>query len=281
MLRTQRLRTALRGRVMSHLALDVSMAHRRRPPLKRVDNRLILPGVVAGLVRNALPSGARRRLLKNLWIELKRFGAPGVRNVELSRIRGIEGIRVEGAVARHEPLVLSALSQLLECERIFELGTYRGDTTWLLAHNLPTARIYTLDFASRQDAARAELELTDWADYFTTWERGTRFSDTPEARRITQLYGDSATFDFSPYHGSIDLVFVDASHSYSYVKSDTEAAFRMLSELGTIVWDDYTHYSGVYAYLNDLAPSLDRPIFHILGTRLALYSRWQVVVPRE
>ena len=68
-------------------------------------------------------------------------------------------------------------------------------------------------------------------------------------------------------------MYVDASHSYSYVKSDTEAALSMLSASGTIVWDDYTHYPGIYAYLNELAPTLDRPIFHVLGTRLAVHSR--------
>lgn len=265
------------------MALHVSSTDGRLGRDKRVDDRPILPGVLAGVIRNALarPGHLRRGLLKNLWIELKRFGAGYVRNVELARIRGIQGIRVEGPVARHEPLVLSALSQVLECERIFEFGTSQGDTTWLLAHNLPSARIYTLDLARPEDAACAELELADRAEYFNTWECRTRFSGTPEASGITQLHGDSATFDFSPYRGNIDLVLVDASDSYSYVKLDTEAALGMLSDLGTIVWHDYTNYSGIYAYLNELAPSLDRPIFHILDTSLALYSRWQVVVPDE
>jgi hypothetical protein len=52
----------------------------------------------------------------------------------------------------------------------------------------------------------------------------------------------------------------------------------MLTRFGTIVWDDYTYYSGIYAYLNELAPTLDAPIYHILGTRLAVYSRWPIVV---
>ena len=54
-----------------------------------------------------------------------------------------------------------------------------------------------------------------------------------------------------------------------------------LSELGTIVWDDYTHSAGAYAYLNTLAPALDRPVFHLLGTRLAVYSRWDIVLPDD
>jgi hypothetical protein len=57
------------------------------------------------------------------------------------------------------------------------------------------------------------------------------------------------------------------------VKSDTEAALMMLSPEGTIVWDDYTHYPGIYRYLNDLSPRLDRPVVHILETRLAICTR--------
>jgi hypothetical protein len=66
--------------------------------------------------------------------------------------------------------------------------------------------------------------------------------NTLEQSRITQLYGDSDTFDYSPYCNCMDLIFVDASHSYSYMKSDSENAFKIPSRNGTIVWDDYTYY---------------------------------------
>jgi predicted O-methyltransferase YrrM len=182
-------------------------------------------------------------------------------------------VHVEGTVLRRSPLVLCALAALLDPATIFEFGTYHGDTSWLLAHNLPNARVFTLDLGGPDAAYSAQLELTDIDEYFPQWDRGTRFHGTREGERITQLTGDSATFDFAPYFGTVDLAYVDASHSYSYVRSDTEAALAMLSPSGTIIWDDYTHYSGIYAYLNELAPTLDRPIFHLLDTRLAVYSR--------
>lgn len=247
--------------------------------VRRVTNRDIIPAVVGGTLRRLLrdPTRVRRDLLRDLWIDLKRYSASQVRNIPLERIRGIDTISVEGAVAQPERLVVCALAKLLECERLFEFGTFRGETTWLLAHNLSGARVFTLDLASADLASRAQLELTD-PEYFVDWERGTRFRGTPEAARITQLVGDSAALDVRPYRGNIDLVYVDASHSYSYVRADTETALAMLTRFGTIVWDDYTFYSGIYAYLNELAPKLDAPIYHILGTRLAVYSRWPIVV---
>jgi predicted O-methyltransferase YrrM len=262
---------------VSGAAVVRNLAPRRR--IRRVSNWDILPLVLGSAVRRAVADPGRFRAgpLKHLWIELKRFGAPHVVDVELSRIDGIERVQVDGRVLRHSPLVLGALAVLLECETIFEFGTYRGDTTHLLAHNLPKSRVFTLDLPGPDAIPSAQLELTDHDEYFRDWDRGVRFRGTPEADRITQLVGDSATFDFSPYRGTIDLVYVDASHSYSYVRSDTEAALTMLSASGTIVWDDYTHYPGIYAYLNELASVLDRPILHVLGTRLAVYSRRDLV----
>ena len=248
---------------------------RESDAIQRVRNRDILPAVIRDAIARAAadPRGARTRLLKSLWIELKRFSAPHIVNVELSQIAGLDKVTVDGHVMRHSPLVLCALAQLLACRSIFEIGTFRGDTSWLFAHNLPLARIFTLDLAGPESARDVRLEITDVDEYFDTWERGARFRDTPEALRITPLTGDSATFDFSPYRGAMDLVYIDASHSYSYVKADTEAALAMLSPTGTIVWDDYTYYPGIYAYLNEIAPTLDRPIYHLLDTRLAVHTR--------
>jgi predicted O-methyltransferase YrrM len=247
------------------------------PPrrVRRVGNWSIVPSVLGDALAHAVadPRRLRRQLLKRVWIDLKRFAAPHVTNIDVASISGIDRVLVAGPVLRRSPLVLCALAALLEPTTIFEFGTYHGDTSWLLARNVPKARIYTLDLGGPDAARRAQLELTDMDEYFHDWDRGVRFHGTPEGERITQLTGDSATFDFAPYRGTIDLAYVDASHSYSYVRSDTEAALAMLSPSGTIVWDDYTHYSGIYAYLNELAPVLDGPVFHILDTRLAVYSR--------
>jgi len=251
----------------------------RAPQIRRVRNRHIVRNVIAGVFQNAFDAdhAVRRSLFKQMWIELKRYGARGVRNIEIADITGLHDVTVDGPIWRHDPLVLSALSIVLRCENVFEFGTYLGDTTWLLAHNLPNARISTLDLPARRAADSVVLELTDRDELFQRWDRGARLAGTPEEERVTLLRGDSATFDFSPYSGSMDLVYIDASHSYSYVASDTDAAFGMLSELGTIVWDDYTYYPGIYAYLNEIAPALDRPIYHIVGTRLALYTRRDIV----
>jgi predicted O-methyltransferase YrrM len=224
----------------------------------------LAPGVLAGVIRNSFADArARGGLLRSLWVEVKRFGARNVRTIELSRLRGIDQIYVDGPVIRHSMLVLSALAALLECETIFEFGSVDALTPALLAHNLAKVRIYSFDRPS---------ETRSWQ------ARASRDSPDP---KITRLSGDSATFDFSPYSGKVDLVHIDAGDRPASLVADTEAAFGMLSELGSIVWYGFTYHPALYAFLERLAPSLDRPIHHLAGTRLALYSRWDVVVPDE
>ena len=230
-----------------------------------VRDRQLAPGIVAGVIRNSIagPDELRARVLCDLWTELKRFGASGVRNIPLSRIRGIDKVRVDGPVVQRGPLVVSALAALLECERIFALGTALDDTCLLLAHNLPSVRIYHLGRPG------------------STQQAGIHLIEPAEAVRITRLVGDLDTFDVSAYSGRMDLVHIDASDAGGDIRSQTDAAFGLLSELGSIVWDNYPQSASAYAYLNELAPTLDGPVFHILGTRLALYSRWDIVRPSD
>ena len=54
-----------------------------------------------------------------------------------------------------------------------------------------------------------------------------------------QILLDSANVDFEPFRGKVDFVFIDADHGMSYVKSDSDNAFSMLSPQGVVLWHDY------------------------------------------
>jgi hypothetical protein len=244
---------------VSSRAPTVASRGRRTPSISEGE---IARGVVAAVLRKSLARGQlRSQLLGYLWTELKLFGASNVENVPVSRIRGINDVRVQGTVLRHGLLVLCALASLLECERIFTFAA--GLDATALASNLPDLRIFRLAPPAPEPLARVHQV------------------ETPGAHGVTRLVGDPDTFDFSPYSGAIDLVHIDAAEADGDIRSRTDAAFSLLSELGSIVWDNYPHSAGAYGYLNHLAPTLDRPIFHIVGTRLALYSRWDIVRPDD
>ena len=233
--------------------------------------RDVLLPALRGAARGALERRGelRYRFARDLWTLLKRFGAEHVRNVEIRDVPALDGAVAEAFVDDRTRGVLAALCRALDCRTVFEIGTAAGRTTWSIARTCPEAKVWTLDLP----AADPSLDVLDYDRPFMLGDarRGNAFRGTPEEERIEQLLGDSATFDFSPWEGRIDLVFVDGAHSLSYVRNDTEAAFRMLSERGTIVWDDYPHFPGVYGYLNELART--EPVHHLFDTRLAVLSR--------
>lgn len=160
----------------------------------------------------------------------------------------------DGNVTLHELLVIAQLVAARDPAAIFEIGTFDGRTTLALAAN-SSGRVFTLDLpADEAGTTRLALDPGDVA-YIAKPRSGERFLRRPEARRITQLFGDSATFDFSSWHGSIDLVFIDGAHSREYVLSDTERALRLLRPTGGVVlWHDYdASFSGVTEALHELA----------------------------
>lgn len=160
----------------------------------------------------------------------------------------------DGNITLQELAVIAALVRQHAPRTIFEIGTFEGRTTLNMAINsAPETRILTLDLP------KAQLDFTKL--HITTGDRvfidkpksGERFENFESPHKITQLYGDSATFDFSPYFGAIDLVFVDGSHAYDYVRSDTEIALKLLRDgHGAILWHDYTAWVGVTKALNEL-----------------------------
>ena len=244
-------------------------------------NSRILAPTLRGVARNVVRhrSELRHHVVRDAWTIVKRFGAETVINIEKREIPWLLETTVEGYLDDNQRLILAALAQATRSKTFFEIGTNRGRTTWTVARNNPGLSAFTLDVSPRDGSEAMTFEL-DSADH--TWlgaggACGDAFRGTPEGDRITQLWGDSATFDFSPFEGRMDLVYVDGAHTYDYVRSDTAAALRMLRPAGTIVWDDYTIGPFVYQYITELASTVDRPIYHIFGTRMAIYSRQEIV----
>lgn len=162
----------------------------------------------------------------------------------------------DGNVSPLELMVISAMVGKHGKTACFEIGTFDGRTALNLAANTPDAcRIYTLDLPPA-DLQKTSLDVARGDEKFILKETsGARFAGRPEAMRITQLWGDSATFDYKPYAGKMDLVFVDGAHSYEYVKKDTETALRLLKpEGGVILWHDYgsPYWKGLTRAINEL-----------------------------
>jgi len=154
---------------------------------------------------------------------------------------------------------------------VFEIGTYRGGTTLQLGAN-SRAEVYTLDLPRGGRPNHAVPIMQDPESDVYPDQPGERFHKTPYADRIQQLFGDSLTYDFTPFYGEVDLVFVDGCHHYKFVLSDSHNALRMMSPEGIVVWHDYAPYApGVVKVLNDLGKTI--PLKHVAGTSLVIHQQ--------
>ena len=173
---------------------------------------------------------------------------------------------LSGATMPIDIALLRALAQRYGVHDYFEIGTWRGESVANIAAVAPHCVTFNLP-------KEAILELTHnplYADLHSFFSKN--------LEQVEQVYGDSQTFDFEPYIGKFDMVFVDGDHHYESVRKDTETAFNLLKgEQGIVVWHDYgldpeTIRWDVMGAILDGAPAEKRKhIYHVSNTLCAVY----------
>ncbi|HEU4723379.1 MAG TPA: class I SAM-dependent methyltransferase [Gemmatimonadaceae bacterium] len=184
---------------------------------------------------------------------------------------------VDGGTSDAEAWILAVLAK--RARRMFEFGTCTGKTAYLWARNSPPdARVVTVTLAPDHLGDYTREASDDPADVEFALKESSHteflYSDSPVASKVEQLFADSKALDVSPWAGSCDLVFVDGSHAYSYVVSDSAKALELVAPGGLVLWHDYAgprHAAGVYRALNELAQRL--PLVRLEGTTLVAYRR--------
>jgi predicted O-methyltransferase YrrM len=137
-----------------------------------------------------------------------------------------------------ETFLLLAAAKLVNAKRVFEFGTFKGATTLNLALNLPGAEIFTFDLAPclagsvKQDYYHAAISRQHFEQQTMEFDR------VQHGAQIHRIEDESLRFDSSPYHGSMDLVFVDGGHDRATLDADTRNAFLMAPH-GCVAWHDY------------------------------------------
>ena len=206
--------------------------------------------------------------------------SPGWRAMEKEKIfAAVNYVNMDKTVMRPvEVQVLAALTRHVDPQAVFEIGTYSGFTALHFAHNTGAqAKIYTLDLPPDYlpPSTRGKLTYDDRLVLELSRKNicNRVYRGEPLENKIVELFGDSMTFDYTPYLGGMDLVFIDGNHSYEYVRSDTENALRLLSSRGVIIWHDFDYiiHRDVFKYLNQL--SRERRIYAIRDTRYAIFGR--------
>jgi predicted O-methyltransferase YrrM len=171
-------------------------------------------------------------------------------------------------------VLAQAAANVAPGREVIEIGTFDGRTTINLALNAPQSPVFTLDLPA-DHPTRFALAAGE-AQYVDKPAPGARFrqdgASVPDAaQRITQLFGDSATFDWLPHWGRAGLVFVDGSHAYDYVRADTATAMRLVAPGAVVLWHDYGVWDGVTNALEEIEAAQRLGLRHIRGTSLVVW----------
>ena len=174
---------------------------------------------------------------------------------------------LEGGSSTIDLALLKALARRYERCRYFEIGSWRGESI----ANVASVAHECISLSLSDE----EMRQAGWTDPYVATAK---FFSRP-LKNVVHIGHDSKTFDYTPYLGTCDLVFIDGDHSYDGVRSDTANAFRLLrDDRSVIVWHDYMRTSeedvlwGVVAGLLDGAPaSARRQLYHVSNTLCAVY----------
>jgi predicted O-methyltransferase YrrM len=169
---------------------------------------------------------------------------------------------------------LCMICRIVDPLRVFEIGTLQGYSALHFALNTrDEAEILTLDLPRDAAPDRTTLPTTIIDDLHVASSLAIAarcYEGTAAESKIRPLYGDSATFDFSPWHDSVDFFFIDGAHSYEYVRSDTDRALRCVRAGGVIAWHDFgrTGVNGVSRCLLEMRQQ-GYPVYSVPGGSLA------------
>lgn len=190
---------------------------------------------------------------------------------EISSAINIPIITGTRGITLGEAFSLAILVKLSNAHTCFEIGTYKGWSSHYLAAAMgENGIVYTLDLNPGQ---KAGLEVKERDEYGLSHDViGYTYKQCPiHKKQVIQLFGDSALFDYSPYIGRIDIVFIDGAHSAKYIQIDTSNAFEMAHEGTMIVWHDYKYACPeVIHYLSSLGKSLK--LWHIQNTSFIVHK---------
>jgi predicted O-methyltransferase YrrM len=231
------------------------------------------PSLLFGWIRQFIIVGRARRdvELMNLvraWSTggLQRMSVdaifPGIQSCSKIVLRKPESRILGWSLDLPELVHIIAIAKHIKAKRVLEIGTFDGFTTLNLAANLDADGIVlTLDLSAESEVRRSVFNAC------TQRIVGSQFAQEMESRKIRQLWGDSTASDWSDFGSPFDLVLIDGSHDYRYVRSDSECAIKHISPGGCIVWHDYGYAPDVSRVVDELAQTYKIRV--LKGTRLA------------
>ena len=215
------------------------------------------------IAKQAFILGAEHRMALLPQRQLSQLVSPGRHWVSLADADS----RHAWSLGAAEQLVLQMLIADRKVKTAFEIGTFNGATTALIAEALPAdGQITTIDLPSEA------FTETQRPEEFTADDVGMVHRRSVASHKVTQLRVDSLELDVSDWTGWADLVLVDGAHDYRHGYADTKSALAIARPGGIIVWDDFEPYwHGLIHGILDAAH--DVKVERLVGLPLAFYMK--------
>ncbi len=175
---------------------------------------------------------------------------------------------IDGATPFEDVAAILALAIARQPTALLEIGTFWGSTTVNFARNLPLARVHTIDLPEACKDVIAGQPVND-LHLIESRRVGHAFHGTEVEDRITQHFGDTATFDYAAIRDELTFFMIDGSHTYEYAKSDTLKALGLVRSPSTLVWHDCNEWQpGVTRWLVEMIDT-GYAVKRIKGTAVA------------
>jgi predicted O-methyltransferase YrrM len=178
----------------------------------------------------------------------------------------------DGQLPDDQAYILLSILVAFDPEAVLEIGTFFGHTTLHMAENLPQAIIHTVDLPLDFVALRPTKWMKTDYHLITAREVGKFFRTHPARSRIRQYYADTASWDFHEVGEPVPtFFFIDGSHSYDYVRNDSEKCWELCKGKGVFIWHDVDENHGaVLRLLQQWYEELGREVRQISGTPLGI-----------
>jgi predicted O-methyltransferase YrrM len=172
-----------------------------------------------------------------------------------------------GSLPTDIALLKSAARKFDDC-KYFEIGTWRGESVCNVAD--VAKECYTLNLDPNQLVQLTKNQKYADAHFFFS-------KDLPN---VTQLLGDSRTFDYAGLNKKFDVIFIDGSHHYDFVKSDTQNVFQhLLHDNSIVIWHDYAYspesirFEVLKAILDGVPRSEHQNLYHVGNSMCAIFIK--------
>jgi hypothetical protein len=192
-----------------------------------------------------------------------------------------------GSTSMLEKVMLVVLGRMVKAKKVFEFGTFKGETTKLFISNNVGEQISSLDLEYFDEIiSREDFDLANDKDNDLFLAKSRKPDVDNEIRKIADTFGisvelikkNSMFLDISRRKDQYDLIFIDGGHTAEIIENDTNLALTMVAKGGCIVWHDYGSeiHTDVTHYLDKISDELD--LFSIGSTSLVFHTENKILV---